>query len=83
MTYRERATSLPGAVLWDGSRLFVAGPDTTARLHSGRADACPLGLRFSGGTGPALLGIPADELRDRSPDLADLWRIRRPGAPVP
>jgi AraC-like DNA-binding protein len=96
MTYQERATSLPGAVLWrttpprapewtrilpdgcldllwDGSRLFVAGPDTTARRHQGRAGLAHVALRFSGGTGPALLGIPADELRDRTPDLADLW----------
>jgi AraC-like DNA-binding protein len=96
MTYRERATSVPGAVLWcstqpnaseptrilpdgcldllwDGSRLFVAGPDTAARRHQCPAGVTHVALRFSGGTGPALLGVPADELRDRSPDLADLW----------
>lgn len=96
VAYRERATSVPGAVLWrstvgpaltrarilpdgcldvlwDGSRLFVAGPDSTARWHESRAGTSYVALRFSGGTGPALLGVPADELRDLTPDLEDLW----------
>ena len=60
-------------LLWDGSRLFVAGPDTTARWHHGAPHASYVALRFSGGTGPALLGVPADELRDRTPSLDELW----------
>ena len=60
-------------LIWDGIRLFVAGPDTTARWHQSRPDASYVALRFSGGTGPALLGVPADELRDRTPDLEELW----------
>jgi AraC-like DNA-binding protein len=60
-------------LLWDGARLFVAGPDTTARRHDARADTSYLALRFSGGTGPALLGVPADEVRDRMPDLDEVW----------
>ena len=60
-------------LVWDGRRLFVAGPDTTARWHQSRAHAEYVALRFSGGTGPALLGVPADELRDRSPDIEELW----------
>ncbi len=63
-------------LLWDGSRLTVAGPDTRARLHEDAAPTTYVALRFSGGTGPALLGVPARELRDRTPALADLW----PGA---
>jgi AraC-like DNA-binding protein len=96
VSYRERPTVVPGAVLWkratgpaqarsrilpdgcldllwDGSRLFVAGPDTTARWHQGPPHASYVALRFSGGTGPALLGVPADELRDRAPALGELW----------
>lgn len=60
-------------LLWDGARLFVAGPDTTARWHEGKPDASLLALRFSSGTGPEFLGIPADELRDRTVSLDDLW----------
>ncbi|SNS34013.1 AraC-type DNA-binding protein [Geodermatophilus pulveris] len=94
MTYRERATAVPDAVLWeravpagasrilpdgcldllwDGRRLSVAGPDTRARWHEDPAPARYVALRFSGGTGPALLGVPAHELRDRTPLLEDLW----------
>lgn len=60
-------------LLWDGVRLFVAGPDTTARWHEGQPDASYLALRFASGTGPEFLGVPADELRDRTVDLDDLW----------
>lgn len=60
-------------LLWDGSRLLVAGPDTTARRHESRAGASYVALRFSGGTGPALLGVPADEVRDQTLTLDELW----------
>lgn len=60
-------------LLWDGARLFVAGPDTTTRRHEGKPDASYLALRFASGTGPEFLGIPADELRDQTVDLDDLW----------
>ncbi|HEV3123042.1 MAG TPA: helix-turn-helix domain-containing protein [Candidatus Dormibacteraeota bacterium] len=60
-------------LVWDGHRLFVAGPDSTARLHRSRADLWYVALRFSGGAGPALLGVPADEVRDQTPDLGELW----------
>jgi AraC-like DNA-binding protein len=96
MTYWERPTSVPGAVLWgrtvgpapkparilpdgcmdlvwDGRRLFVAGPDLTARWHQSGAGTSYVALRFSGGTGPALLGVPADEVLDQAPDLGELW----------
>jgi AraC-like DNA-binding protein len=95
VSYRERATKVPGAVLWrqavaagrertpilpdgcmdllwDGHRLFVAGPDTSARWHQSPAGTQFVALRFSGGTGPAVLGVPADELTDQTPDLAEL-----------
>jgi AraC-like DNA-binding protein len=52
-------------LIWDGGRLFVAGPDTTARRHQGRPGASSSALRFRSGIGPALLGVPADELLDQ------------------
>ncbi|MFF4157116.1 DUF6597 domain-containing transcriptional factor [Streptomyces sp. NPDC001678] len=95
LTYAERASRLPRAVVWtrgaeggeavtvlpDGcmdllwteGRLLVAGPDTRAyRLGIG-ARGPWAGVRFHPGTAPALLGVPAHELRDRRVDLADIW----------
>jgi AraC-like DNA-binding protein len=63
-------------LLWDGNRLFVAGPDTAARVHRSPAGTTYIALRFSGGLGPTLLGIPADELRDRTANLDELWSGR-------
>jgi AraC-like DNA-binding protein len=60
-------------LVWDGRRLFVAGPDATGRQHQSRAGVSYVALRFSGGTGPALLGVPADKVRDQTPDLEELW----------
>lgn len=64
-------------LLWIDGRLSVAGPDTHAftpdltSAGSGFADAA--GVRFAPGVAPALLGVPAHELRDRRVDLTDLW----------
>ncbi|MFQ6329456.1 helix-turn-helix domain-containing protein [Nocardia sp. CWNU-33] len=60
-------------LLWTGGTLSVAGPDTGAYRP-----AVPVGTRFAGirffpGSAPALLGVPAHELRDRRVELADLW----------
>lgn len=60
-------------LIWDGRRLLIAGPDTTARSHRSAPGNRSTALRFAGGLGPALLGVPADELTDRVVDLADLW----------
>lgn len=56
-----------------GGRLFVAGPDTTAQVSTAAVGASHFGLRFAAGTGPAVLGVPADEFTDRQVDLADVW----------
>ncbi|MGW2184693.1 helix-turn-helix domain-containing protein [Streptomyces sp. NPDC001667] len=72
----ETTTVLPDGcidLLWTAGRLLVSGPDTSAySTHRGFW----VGVRFSPGIAPALLGIPAHELRDQRVDLADLW----PGA---
>ncbi|MET8570011.1 helix-turn-helix domain-containing protein [Streptomyces sp. NPDC004783] len=59
-------------LLWHEGRLLVAGPDTRAYLTDGSPGRWA-GVRFSPGTAPALLGVPAHELRDRRVDLSDLW----------
>jgi AraC-like DNA-binding protein len=60
-------------LLWDGHQLLVAGPDTMARWHESPPGTSYVALRFSGGTGPAALGVPADELVDRTPSLDEVW----------
>ncbi|MGA5111141.1 helix-turn-helix domain-containing protein [Streptomyces pseudogriseolus] len=70
-------------LLWHDGRLLVAGPDT--RAHAAGAASLWAGVRFHPGTAPALLGVPAHELRDRRVDLADLWpaaEVRRATARV-
>ncbi|WP_307124260.1 helix-turn-helix domain-containing protein [Streptomyces sp. B1I3] len=61
-----------------GDRLLVAGPDTHAFTPSGTDGRPCAGIRFAPGTAPALLGVPAHELRDRRIALDALW----PGAEV-
>jgi AraC-like DNA-binding protein len=63
-------------LLWVEGRLLVAGADTRAYVPDGSA-ARYAGVRFSPGTAPALLGVPACELRDRRVELGDLWAARR------
>ncbi|MFF2327991.1 MULTISPECIES: DUF6597 domain-containing transcriptional factor [unclassified Streptomyces] len=65
-------------LIWIGGRLLVAGPDTQAVTPAAWTGGRCTGIRFAPGTAPALLGVPAHELRDRRVDLADVW----PGAAV-
>jgi AraC-like DNA-binding protein len=62
-------------LIWDERRLFIAGPDTTAQRAQVRPGQRYAALRFAGGLGPALIGVPADTLTDRSVDLAELWPV--------
>ncbi|MCL7459597.1 helix-turn-helix domain-containing protein [Micromonospora echinofusca] len=84
-TSATTAGAAPTRVLPDGcvdllwsSRvgLLVAGPDRRAHLSGGGPAERWVGLRFPPGTGPAVLGVPAVELRDRRVALADLWGER-------
>jgi AraC-like DNA-binding protein len=75
----ERIRILPDGcvdLIWDGRTLIVAGPDGVARWHQGRPGAHFTGLRFSAGTGPAVLGVPADVVYGQSPGIDDLWSSR-------
>jgi AraC-like DNA-binding protein len=75
-----RALILPDGCLdliWDGQRLFVAGPDSRARWHEDRPEATYTGLRFAGGSGPAFVGLPAHELLDAAPEVDVLWSRAR------
>ena len=65
-------------VIWRDGTLFVAGPDTSAQVGWSDGGSRLAALRFAAGTGPTVLGVPADDLIDRRVPLADLW----PGAEV-
>ncbi|MFJ8578196.1 helix-turn-helix domain-containing protein [Micromonospora sp. NPDC093277] len=61
-------------LLWSSQAgLLVAGPDRTAQLSVSCLGERWVGLRLPPGTGPAVFGVPADELRDLRVPLADLW----------
>ncbi len=64
-------------LLFDGERLLVAGPDTTARVHTSDREVPMHGVRLHAGRGPGLLGVPADELHDRTLPLDVVWGDRR------
>ena len=64
-------------LLFDGRCLQVAGPDTAAKVHESRVPTPMWGVRLHGGRAPALLGIPADQLRDTTVPLDQVWSHRR------
>jgi AraC-like DNA-binding protein len=61
-------------LIWAAGRVFVAGPDTATEVATSPAGTRTFGLRFAVGTGPGVLGVPADEFTDREVPLADVWR---------
>ncbi|BCB77277.1 helix-turn-helix transcriptional regulator [Phytohabitans flavus] len=60
-------------LLWWRGDLVVAGPDTVAYESSLEPDETIVGLRFAPGMAPAVLGVPADALRDTRVRLSALW----------
>jgi AraC-like DNA-binding protein len=75
--YTDRV--LPDAcidIIWDGSRVFVAGPDTEPVIGRSEPGSVVIGVRFLPGHAPAFLGVPAFEILDQRVDLADLWGNR-------
>jgi AraC-like DNA-binding protein len=59
-------------VIWDGHELAVAGPDTGPNPSALPAGTSLVAVRFDSGVGPAVLGFPADAVRDERVLLADL-----------
>ncbi len=61
-------------IVWTGSRLLVAGPDTRATRAGAPAVGVPVvGVRFRPGAGAAAVGVAASELRDARVDVEALW----------
>jgi AraC-like DNA-binding protein len=61
-------------LIWVSGELLVAGPDTAAYVATGPPGVEYAALRFPPGLAPAVLGVPAAEVRDRRVPLAALWR---------
>jgi AraC-like DNA-binding protein len=59
-------------LIWAGDRLSIAGPDTRPRAVTLALGSRLVGVRLRPGTAGAVLGVPASELRDVSPDAADV-----------
>lgn len=59
-------------LIWADDRLIVAGPDTAARIVSLAPGSRLVGVRLRPGVAQAVLGVPASELRDMSPDASDV-----------
>jgi AraC-like DNA-binding protein len=75
-------------LIWTEGEVYVAGPDTVAEPATPPPGSRSVALRFAAGTGATVVGIPADELTDRTVPLADLWpaaevrRIAESGDPA-
>lgn len=59
-------------LVWNGSELLVAGPDTAPHQVRREPGVASAGLRFAPGRLPALLGVPAAVVRDQRVPLAEL-----------
>jgi len=65
-------------VVRTGDRLVVAGPATGPVMAELPAGAPAFGVRFRVGAAGAALGLPANELLDRTVPLADVWKDAGP-----
>jgi AraC-like DNA-binding protein len=60
-------------LIWSGERLTIAGPDTAARVVALAGGSRLVGARLRPGAAGPVLGLPASQLRDSSPDAADIF----------
>jgi AraC-like DNA-binding protein len=61
-------------IVWTGRALVVAGPATRAVVPDVPPDEQKVGLRFRIGAAGLGLGMPAEELQNRTVALGDVWR---------
>lgn len=67
-------------LLWLGEQLLVVGADTQPMVWDA-ADAYASGIRLRPGMAGAVLGLPADEVRDQRVPLSLLWPEDLTGRP--
>jgi AraC-like DNA-binding protein len=68
-------------LIWNGTELLVAGPDTAAHLVERGPGEPVVGLRFAPGVLPGLLGVPAAAVRDQRVPLREMHgRLARAAA---
>lgn len=60
-------------IFWTGTRLFLAGPDTTPVLERIAYRSCISGIRFYPGAAYAWLGVPLSGLLNARVPLAEFW----------
>jgi AraC-like DNA-binding protein len=61
--------------LWSrGEGVFVVGPDTSSKLVQRGEEDMIVGVRFEPGAGGGVLGVPLDQLRDRTVEAAEIDR---------
>lgn len=60
-------------LIWHEGEVFIAGPDTAVQRYPARVPGRTFGLRFAAGTGPQVVGVPADEFTDRQIPLDQVW----------
>jgi AraC-like DNA-binding protein len=60
-------------LLWTGSALLVAGPDTGPVIEAVPSDAVIVGLRFQPGAALTWIDVPAAEVTNRRLPLTELW----------
>jgi AraC-like DNA-binding protein len=63
-------------LLWTGSALLVAGPDTGPVIEAVSPNATIVGIRFHPGAAMRCLNVPAAEIANRRLPLAELWGRR-------
>ena len=60
-------------VIWDGTRLLVAGPDTGPVPLTPAPGTTFVGIRLRPGRAAGVVARPVSDIRDQRPDLAELW----------
>ena len=60
-------------LIWNGTDVLIAGPDTHAQVFASATTTTMSGLRFAPGFGPRVIGLPAHALTDLRVPLDAAW----------